>query len=405
MAVAAFDRELPRSYGFRVADIFLSYAKGDRDRAKRIARECEELGYSVWWDRQGLVSGMAFQEEIQLQLKLAPCVMVLWSRESVRSSWVLDEATEGLAKLAPALLDREATVPFGQRQVQIADLSSWEQGVEHAEFQSLVRGIARLVGREPNWPSKHASARSPTIHSRDLPNSQSQSAAVPRIEFSEIPAGSFTMGSDPSRGSRDEHPPRLVTITRPFLLARTPVTNAQYRDFVAAKGVNPPMSFSVAKLSGDQQPAVGISWHDAQAFCSWAGFRLPTESEWEYACRAGSTTDYWYGDSAERLGQWAWYVENSDMQTAMVAQKPANPYGLFDMHGNVFEWCQDWLGDYASAPLDGSANGDATSGKRVLRGGSWFVDALHCRSASRRGRQPGSRGGEVGFRPAQALVS
>lgn len=388
-----------------MADIFLSYTTVDRARAVQVAHACERLGYSVWWDRAGLVAGMAFQQEIQRQLQMARCVVVLWSLNSVHSPWVLDEAKEGMHKLAPALLDRGSTVPLGYRQIQISDLSGWDEGVDHVEFQSLLRGVARLVGREPNWSRAISPSVSTAAHVHALPNSSPPSSFSPRIELSEIPPGAFMMGSTPQRGSRVEHPQRRVTIARPFLLAKTPVTNAQYRSFVTATGANPPMSFSVAKLSGEEQPAVGISWDDAQAFCSWNGLRLPTESEWEYACRAGSATDYWFGDSAEHLGEWAWYVENSEMGTCRVAEKPANPFGLFDMHGNVFEWCQDWFGDYTSAPVDGSANSDATSGKRVLRGGSWFVDALHCRSASRRGRLPGSRGGELGFRPARSMLS
>jgi formylglycine-generating enzyme required for sulfatase activity len=218
-----------------------------------------------------------------------------------------------------------------------------------------------------------------------------------------IQDGEFEMGSRNGMGFSDEQPRRLVRIAKPFLLARTPVTNAQYRLFVEATRHPAPDTWTDRRFNGADQPVVGVSWEDAVAYCEWAGLRLPTEAEWEYACRAGTKTEFWFGDDESKLGTYGWYGGNSDGQSRPVATKPASPWGLHDMHGNVWEWCEDWLGDYRKAPTDGSAQQkDHGSGRRVLRGGSWFLAAGLCRSASRIGWHPGSRDDGVGFRPASS---
>jgi hypothetical protein len=221
-----FEDPSARRYVPAMADVFLSYATVDRARALQIAIECNSLGYSVWWDRAGLVTGMTFQEEIQRQLQSARCVVVLWSLESVRSHWVLDEAKEGLNKLAPVLLDRGAKVPLGFGQIQVSDLSEWQPGLEHPEFENLILGIARLVGREPTGLCTRSSDNTPSVHTQTLPIATHAARSSSSIELIEIPAGTFTMGSVPPHGSREEHPQRRVAIARPFLLARTPITNA-----------------------------------------------------------------------------------------------------------------------------------------------------------------------------------
>jgi len=133
------------------------------------------------------------------------------------------------------------------------------------------------------------------------------------------------------------------------------------------------------------------------AFCRKIGARLPTEAEWEYACRAGTTTSYHSGDSESDLARSGWYTGNSGSQTHPVGQKTANAWGLHDMHGNVWEWCADWKGDYPSGAVTDPTGPSSGSG-RVLRGGSWSYDALSCRSALRSNLHPAFRFYNVGFR-------
>ena len=192
----------------------------------------------------------------------------------------------------------------------------------------------------------------------------------------------------------DEKPQHRVRITRPFYLGATEVTQGQYR---AVTGQSP----SYFKGS-DDLPVEQVSWNDAIAFCDklselekgslgGARYRLPTEAEWEYACRGGSTTRYSFGDDAARLGEFAWYNGNSDGKTHPVGQKRPNAWGLYDMHGNVWEWCQDgYEKDYYGHSPDADPLGPSQASARVIRGGGWRFFPQHARSASRRGTLRGS---------------
>jgi formylglycine-generating enzyme required for sulfatase activity len=209
------------------------------------------------------------------------------------------------------------------------------------------------------------------------------------MEFVWIPAGNFRLGS--SEGEADEQPVRQVHI-RGFWMGRTEVTQAQW---TAVMGGNP----SAFKKGGDY-PVESVSWDEATAFSQKLGvrggprFRLPTEAEWEYACKAG-TDGQRYGE----LDQIAWYKDNSNQAVHPVGQKKANAWGLHDMLGNVWEWCRDWYGEkaYAAGPA-ADPHGPASGTHRVGRGGSWYVTAARVRASFRLGLEPGSRGMNLGFR-------
>jgi formylglycine-generating enzyme required for sulfatase activity len=219
-----------------------------------------------------------------------------------------------------------------------------------------------------------------------------------RLEMVEIPAGSFCMGSN--NGNADEKPVHQVTINYSFYMGKYEVTQAQWQ---AVMGNDP------SHFKGDfaepfiNLPVEQVSWEDAQSFINKLNesndgfrYRLTTEAEWEYACRAGTT-----GDDAGNLGEMAWYKDNSGGRTHAVGTKQPNAWGLFDMHGNVWEWCQDWYhyDSYNGAPSDGSAWLSGGEQKhRVLRGGSWSNYDTGLRSAFRGGNTPDSRDDGVGFR-------
>ncbi len=243
------------------------------------------------------------------------------------------------------------------------------------------------------------------------------------VDLVTIPSGSFLMGSPPSEEDRhgDESPVHPVRLSA-FQLTATPITESQWNCVMEPK-----------RTIGDLEkalPRAAVSWLDAVRFCNalsrleglksayvirpillrrlpWvdsarlvrsrSGYRLPTEAQWEYACRAGTTTRYSSGNSMTDLGRIGWFRDNSAGHRVLVAQKPPNKLGLYDMHGNVWEWCQDWYGAYEeheSEDPDGPPNGSG----RVLRGGSFWVGAWWCRSASRSGWSPGLRLDYVGFR-------
>jgi formylglycine-generating enzyme required for sulfatase activity len=216
-----------------------------------------------------------------------------------------------------------------------------------------------------------------------------------------IPSGEFTMGSPDSEDVRspDFHiaPQHLVRITRPFYMGVYDVTQGQYQRVMG----NNPSYFSgnraqaVAGQDTSRFPVEQVSWNDAVEFCrklsnmpkekaAARSYRLPTEAQWEYACRAGSTTRYYFGDDWSQLGEYAWYINHSDSHPHAVGQKKPNAWGLYDMHGNVWQWCLDWYagGYYAESPKD-DPTGPATGSCRVFRGGSWRFPAGNCQAGER----------------------
>jgi len=226
----------------------------------------------------------------------------------------------------------------------------------------------------------------------DIPNSSAQ------IIMKLIPAGKFDMGSPESETDREveEGPQHQVTIKEPFYMGVYEVTQEQWE---AVTGYNP--SYFVAPGN----PVEQVSWNDCQGFIAELNekgigtFRLPTEAEWEYACRAGSETRYFFGDDPgyTEIGDYAWYRDNSGGITHIVGQKEPNAWGLYDMHGNVIEWCKDWYGDYDSlAQTD--PQGPDTGSARVIRGSGIAHFAQQCRSAYRSLNAPTDSNKAMGFR-------
>jgi formylglycine-generating enzyme required for sulfatase activity len=227
-------------------------------------------------------------------------------------------------------------------------------------------------------------------------------------ELVKIPGGVFSMGSPESEEGRwdDEGPVHEVQVPD-FYMGRYPVTNEEYGRFLTENpDVQEPEYWADRQFNQPRQPVVGVSWEDARRYAEWAGLRLPSEAEWEYACRAETRTRYYTGDTEEDLGRAGWYRENSDEKLHPVGEKEPNVFGLYDMHGNVWEWVEDdWHDNYATAPNDGRAWIDAPRGAvRVLRGGSWSYVAQSCRSALRNGNSPDGRGNSLGFRLARSVA-
>jgi formylglycine-generating enzyme required for sulfatase activity len=214
------------------------------------------------------------------------------------------------------------------------------------------------------------------------------------MEFVLIPAGSFMMGADKNfEDTVDNETPRhRVSISKPFYLGKYEVTQAQW---TAVMGNNP------SNFKGRRSnPVEQVSWNDAQAFIKRLNqkeghnrYRLPTEAEWEYAARAGTTGRYSFGDDAGQLGRYAWCGENYNSgSTHPVGQKKPNAWGLYDMHGNVLEWVQDRYGDYSNSSVT-DPTGPSSGSDRVSRGGGWFFNPQGCRTAVRDGVPPDFRRG------------
>lgn len=220
------------------------------------------------------------------------------------------------------------------------------------------------------------------------------------IKFCWCPPGTFTMGSpDTSPGHLMNERQFEVTLSKGFWMQQTELTQQQYEELM---GTNP--SF----YNGPPNPVDSPTWNEATEFCrrlselppeKKAGnvFRLPTEAEWEYACRAGSTSAFCFGDDEEELGDYAWYHKNSARMTHPVGEKKPNAWGLHDMHGNVMEWCRDFFSDYPRSAVT-DPTGPKSGDRHVLRGGSWFHVPLWARSSHREAYTPSTRYVGLGFR-------
>jgi len=213
-----------------------------------------------------------------------------------------------------------------------------------------------------------------------------------------IAGGSFTMGS--SSGDSDEQPTHKVTVSS-FSIGKYEVTVAEYKAFCTEAGRSMPDEPSWGW--NDKHPMVKVNFNDANAYCNWLSettgqnYRLPTEAEWEYAARGGQkSSGYTYsgGNDPEEVG---WSSDNAGGQTQTVGRKSPNELGLYDMSGNVWEWCKDWNGEYTSEAQN-NPRGPSSGTTRVLRGGSWYIAAAYCRVASRISYSPENRYFDIGFR-------
>jgi formylglycine-generating enzyme required for sulfatase activity len=207
-----------------------------------------------------------------------------------------------------------------------------------------------------------------------------------------IKAGEFMMGSE--KGEKNERPIHKVKITRPFYIGVYEVTQKQYEEVMAK---NP------SEFKGPNRPVENVTWDDAVLFCKKLSekegvkYRLPTEAEWEYACRAGTKTEFYCGDRID-VG-YAWYKTNSEAKTHDVGQKKPNAWGLYDMSGNVYEWCSDWFAkDYYISSPEKDPQGPREGQLRVLRGGAWHNTDGNCSSAYRAGLDHDQGSPDSGFR-------
>jgi formylglycine-generating enzyme required for sulfatase activity len=223
-----------------------------------------------------------------------------------------------------------------------------------------------------------------------------------------VPAGEFTMGSN---DQDDEKPPHKVAVRRPFAVGKFEVTFAEWAACAEGGGCKNNPSPSDQGWGKGRRPVIVVSWDDTKEYAAWLSgktgkdYRLLSEAEWEYAARAGTTTKYAFGDAiTKRQAQFSEGTWGSAKRTVEVGTFSPNDWGLHDMHGNVWEWCQDdWHANYQDAPQDGSIWSGSDMSLRVLRGGSWFDYPVSLRSASRNWAQPDYRYYMFGFRVARTL--
>jgi formylglycine-generating enzyme required for sulfatase activity len=434
--------------------IFLSYRRQDSlgvagriyDRLR--ARFGDD---AIFMDVDAIPFGLDFREHIRSAVDQCGVLLAVigpnWTGETSAPRRIddprdfvrieIEVALERKLPVVPILIDRtrmpgEADLPPSLASLAYRNAIDIDQGRDfHHHVDRLIKGIERLL-QQQSPPSRPIGDWTNSIGMR----------------LNLIPAGEFVMGSsDSDKDARDdEKPQHRVRITQPFYLGVHPITRGQFRRFVEAtryqteaakdgKGGygwdeedlewvrDPKLTWQTPGIDQtDDHPVVRVSWNDASAFCDWLSqqegqkYRLPTEAEWEYACRAGTTKRFSFGDRARALDQYAWYSNNSILQeqqvgegiilmpggTHPVGEKKSNAFGLNDMHGNVWEWCSDWYDeDYYEQSPAADPRGPGRAAYRVFRGGSWEDVAEDARSACREWRIPEVRGNTLGFRLAR----
>jgi len=426
-----------------MTDIFVSYAREDEERVKPIVELLKGKGWGVFWDRS-IPPGKSFYEHIEEQLDDARCVVVIWSKHSVVSDWVLAEAEEGKIRkiLVPLLID-EIRPRIGFRHLHAADLTTWNHEVTHPQFRACIDAIAALV---PLSVFVDESAVSNIVVSPEKqPIIKSQTEPEPQCpeNFVLIHRGRFLMGSPETEVDRIDNETLHEVEVSDFWMCKYALTVGEFREFIKytdyrtdaevgngsyiwngkewkeTEGINWRHGVSGKERLADEEnhPVLHVSWNDARAFCEWfskktgKSFRLPTEAEWEYACRAGEKTPFNTGENltTEQANYDGNYPYNNQkkgeyrQKTVAVDSFEPNKWGLYNMHGNVWEWCSDWYGSdyYKECKAQGvsrNPEGPAKGSYRVLRGGGWFNSARYCRSAFRTYVTPGNRRSYVGFR-------
>jgi formylglycine-generating enzyme required for sulfatase activity len=428
-----------------MADVFVSYKKEDFQIAESVVSGLQAEGFSVWWDN-GLTPKAAWDAELEKEIAAAATVVVLWTPRSVNSEWVRTEAHYGQdrGKFVPVMME-ECGLPIAFMLRQTIRLVGWNGDRTDRDWRKLLTWIADLVSTKPGnanipqslapaQPNRFRDAVGHLPHGDPIVDGAMVNAATPATTaFRDgknlpvmriLPAGAFLLGSpdsDPDR-SAVEGPQKRIEIPAPFALGVYPVLVAEYQSIVGALPEQPlavpeqrglfgrvkraAAPISAPAPSNPDLPVTQISFDDALALvaslskASGETYRIPTESEWEYACRSGSRTRYSFGDSVDP--SLATYARASG--PAVPGAYRPNAYGLYDMHGNVREWTLDlWHESYDSTPLDGSAAIAGHGSMRVVRGGGWCDEPQMLRSAARMRATQFARSPVIGLRVARVL--
>ena len=383
-----------------MSDIFLSYASEDRERVRPLVERLEEHGWSVWWDRR-IPPGKTWPQVVEEALESCRAMVAVWTAVSVESDWVAIETSEGKKRhiLVPVALD-DVDPPLEFRRIQAADLTGWDGSLSHSELQGTFSALETILGAptRPVEPGHGKDQAAPTVELEiDLEDLNGEGWVA-------LDGGTFTMGSE--HGEDNEKPPHQVTLS-PFRISRYPVTNDQHRHFVMETGKESPGHWTGAQVPAGREshPIVNVSWGEAEAYCKWLTKRvgegvvcLPTEAQWEFAARGAEGREYPWGaeEPDEDRANFGGRVDGTTSVDAYPGG--ATPTGIYDLSGNVWEWCRDGCGPYSGNPITDPV---APSGGRFfsLRGGSFLYDARDLRAAYRGvGLPPDYRDLSLGFR-------
>ncbi|GCA84589.1 serine/threonine-protein kinase pkn1 [Microcystis aeruginosa NIES-2522] len=432
--------------------IFLAHASEDKPAVLALYNRLKQAGYKPWLDEEDLIPGQIWRDEIPKAIKASQIFLACLSAKSAKQGYIQRELRIALDTLGQMLPGTIFFIPMRLEECEIPDLRSAEVGLNLRDihrldywkengFEQLERAITYqfklepeelkqsvIVPKEPkqsvivpeepkqllsvfNFEVVRVNAKGEQIRKE---SKQSQYFAQDlgngiTLEMVAILGGTFLMGTEDEEierlvkkfgweGFRRERPQHEVTVP-PFFMGKYPITQAQWKAIAATAKIDIDLETNPSSFKGDELPVERVNWYQATEFCKRLSretkqeYRLPSEAEWEYACRAGTTTPFYFGETI--TGELANYNASNTYadepngeyrnETTPVGQFPPNAFGLYDMHGNVWEWCADtWHDNYDGAPTDGSAwieNGN--NNRSPLRGGSWCSFPYGCRSAYR----------------------
>ncbi len=414
-----------------VEKLNLCLKKAGKDRSLNVADACFRRAITRCRNTEYQAAISDFDQAIQLKPEWAEAFYNRGLTYSCLKEYAkaVEDYSESL-KLSPNNADAynnraNAYFKLGEHQKAIDDYTSalnirpgWAEAEKNrAIVQGVLAAINRKKAEDEELKVKEFEFETVSVDSKGKIISRRKEKARQKIEdlgngvtleMVYIPGGTFTMGSPGNEASRNSDEKQHQVTVSPFFMGKYPVTQRQWERIMG----NNPSSFK-----GASRPVENVSWNDAVEFCeklsrkSGKKYRLPTEAEWEYACRAGTSTSFYFGetvtpDLVNYDGNYPYGSASKGkyrQQTTDVGTFPPNAFGLYDMHGNVWEWCHDRYGDYPSGSVTDPMGPDSGS-NRVDRGGSWINSAKNCRSARRNGVSPGGRGSVLGFRP-QVSVS
>ena len=424
-------------------DVFLCHNSQDKPAVIEIANQLKANNINPWLDKWHLRPGSSWQDSLEDQIDQIRTAAVFvgnsglgpWQNEEIKA--FIRAFVNRKCPVIPVLLPNAPKEP---------KLPVFLQGLMWVDFREhdpeplgqLIWGITGikpdsppLIRKKPPEEEKNKSSyqlKTFPFQTAQINNNGTKINRISKtanyfgedlgngviLEMVSIPGGTFKMGSpENEEGYHSSESPQHEVTVPPFFMGKYPVTQQQWRVVAALPKDKIDLKSDPSYFKGDNLPVECVSWNDAQEFCARLSrmanktYRLPTEAEWEYACRGGTTTPFYCGETISTdlanyngnytygQGQKGEYRE----KTTEVGIFPANPFGLYDMCGNVWEWCEDgWHENYINAPTDGSAWTSLSTEYMLLRGGSWYYDARYCRAAFRNGNSRDSRNFRYGFR-------
>lgn len=366
-----------------MSDVFISYSSADKAIADAVCHSLEEASISCWIAPRDVVPGEAYARQIVHAIKESSVVVLIFSKNANKSEHVGNE-------IDCAFTGNKPIIPFAVEKTDLSeDLSYYLKRkhwlVAYPDYRemtaSLVESILRLLGK-------------------DAPKMETGPECVP-IKMVPVEGGSFIMGATPEQGKDgdDSEKPKHKVTLKSYSISEAPVTVAQYREFCNATGRKMPPAPKWGWI--DNHPIVNVSWFDAAAFAEWFGGRLPTEAEWEFAARGGNLSKHYKYSGSNTPDEVAWYADNTKQTgTRPVRAKKPNELGLYDMSGNVYEWCLNWKYDYTDED-EIDPQGPAEGYIKASKGGSWHSSTKCVRVANRDDDPPEFFSHNVGFRIAK----